>query len=106
MLLGLALAAIMVGALYLVVRPPKGNEDELKAAVTADFLDPKSAEFRSIQWETEDAACGEVNGTNSFGGKVGYRKFYAVRSTASGRFEVFLSGNTDTETSFVAGRCP
>lgn len=106
MLLGLVLAAVMVGGLYLVMRPSTGNDDELKAALTADFLDPNSAEFRNIKWETKDAACGEVNGTNSFGGKVGYRKFYAVRSTASGRFEVFLSGNTEVETSLVAGRCP
>lgn len=105
-LIGLVIAALMVGALYLVARPATGNEDELKAAVTAEFLDPASAEFRNIRWMTAEHACGEVNGANSFGGKVGFRKFYASRITASGRFEVFLSGNTETETSLVAGRCP
>lgn len=104
--LGLVLAAAMAGGIYLVSKPASGSDDELRAAVTAEFLDPKSAEFRNIRWETKDAACGEVNGTNTFGGKVGFRKFYAVRSTTSGRFEVFISGNTATETSFVAGRCP
>lgn len=104
-LLGVVMAALMVGALYLVARPPSGDEDELRAAVTAEFRDPRGAEFRNVRWMTKDAACGEVNGTNGFGGKTGFAAFYATRSTSTGRFEVFLSGNTQTETDFVAGIC-
>lgn len=103
--IGLVIAALMVGAIYLVARPPIGNEVEMRGAVTAEFRDPSGAEFRAIRWLTKDAACGEVNGTNGFGGKTGFMAFYATRRASTGRFEVFLSGNTETETNFVAGIC-
>ena len=105
LLLGPIILAAIVGVVYLVYRPDPGRDAELQAAVTQNFVDPASAQFRNIRWLSETAACGEVNGANRFGGKVGFEPFYATRPGGTGQFEVFLSGNTQVETSLVASAC-
>lgn len=105
LLLGPIILAALAGVVYLIYRPDPGRDTALQAAVTQNFVDPASAQFRNIRWLSESAACREVNGTNSFGGKVGFEPFYATRRGGTGQFEVFLSGNTQVETSVVASSC-
>jgi hypothetical protein len=51
-----------------------------KEALTAAFKDPSSAQFQRlfVSGATPPALCGEVNGKNSYGGYVGFRRFYAT----------------------------
>lgn len=59
---------------------------EAKAAISEDFKDPSSAQFRNIwiAYEPEiDAStvCGEVNAKNSFGAYVGFAPFtYRIKA--------------------------
>lgn len=103
--LGLVFACIFIGVITLMNQPKTGDDNELRSAVTEEFLDPSSAEFRNIRWLSKNAACGEVNGANSFGGKAGFQKFYAVRTSDTEHYEVFLPERTETEASFVSNRC-
>lgn len=61
-------------------RLTKFEDAETKRLITKDFKDPESARFRSVQGyrlsNRELAVCGEVNGRNSYGAYVGYKKFY------------------------------
>lgn len=49
----------------------------VKTVIVNGLKDPDSAKFRNVKvkWDT---VCGEVNAKNSFGGYVGYRRFYAI----------------------------
>lgn len=49
----------------------------VKMLVSSTLKDPDSARFRGVKakWGT---VCGEVNAKNSYGGYVGYRRFYAI----------------------------
>lgn len=51
----------------------------VKMFVANGLKDPDSAKFRGVKvkWGT---VCGEVNAKNSFGGYVGYRRFYSIDS--------------------------
>lgn len=53
---------------------------EAKAAVTAAFKDPASAQFQSlfISGRALPVLCGEINAKNSYGGYVGFRRFYST----------------------------
>lgn len=54
-----------------------------KVAISKGLKDPSSAQFRNVflsrtdeaVWQKELIACGEINGKNSFGGYVGFRRF-------------------------------
>ncbi len=54
--------------------------NEAKSAISEDFKDPSSAQFRNI-WVTyepeidKSTVCGEVNAKNSFGAYVGFAPF-------------------------------
>jgi hypothetical protein len=50
-----------------------------KAAATQSFKDPSSAQYRVlfISGNVLPVLCGEVNGKNSYGAYVGFRRFYA-----------------------------
>lgn len=58
--------------------------------VTKDFKDPGSAQFRNDvayslpkpKDEKDIVVCGEVNGKNSFGGYVGFQKYYVHEDKA------------------------
>lgn len=49
----------------------------VKMVIANGLKDPDSAKFRrvKVKWDT---VCGEVNAKNSFGGYVGYRRFYSI----------------------------
>lgn len=51
-----------------------------KASITSQLKDPDSAQFKSlfISGKTAPVLCGELNGKNSYGGYVGYRRFYST----------------------------
>lgn len=55
-----------------------------KALVRGSLKDPSSAQFQSVfvSRGTSGARilCGEVNAKNSFGGYVGFKRFYAVEA--------------------------
>lgn len=68
-----------------------------KKGITSDFKDPGSATFRSvyirkIYSKTDgmpiESVCGEVNGKNSYGAYVGYRRFfYSITGKSDGFVE-------------------
>lgn len=68
--------------------PPSKQAKELDAAkviavkmfVSNSLKDPDSAKFRSVKVKWGNV-CGEVNAKNSYGGYVGYRRFYAIDGT-------------------------
>jgi hypothetical protein len=51
-----------------------------KTALSADFKDPSSAQYRGmfLSGEALPVLCGEVNAKNSYGAYVGFRRFYAT----------------------------
>ncbi|WP_440940009.1 hypothetical protein [Immundisolibacter sp.] len=61
-------------------------EREAMNAVTQGLRDPDSANFRNVETVTYTTptggrvpyVCGEVNAKNSFGGYVGFRRFYVA----------------------------
>ena len=59
---------------------------DAKAAVADLLRNPDGARFRKVQFGkkmlSETAVCGEVNGTNAYGGYVGYRRFYYLDGKA------------------------
>lgn len=67
--------------------PSKQTKDLDAAKVTAakvfvanGLKDPDSAKFRNVKVKWGNV-CGEVNAKNSYGGYVGYRRFYAIDGT-------------------------
>lgn len=56
---------------------------QIKSAVTYDFFDPSSAQFRNLRavdvtlkdGKTARRVCGEVNGRNQLGGYSGFQMF-------------------------------
>jgi hypothetical protein len=54
---------------------------EAKAAVIADFKDPSSVIWRNLRRGDFGGflLCGELNGKNSYGGYIGFRKFSALQ---------------------------
>jgi len=53
---------------------------QAKTALTADFKDPSSAQYRGLflSGTAMPVLCGEVNAKNSYGAYVGFRRFYAT----------------------------
>ena len=49
--------------------------DEVKSAVTADFKDPASSQFRNLKVKLA-SLCGEVNSKNSYGAYTGFKRFH------------------------------
>ncbi len=60
---------------------------EATKQIVADTLkDPGSAQFRNMvvyNGGKEKAVCGEVNGKNSYGGYVGFKKFYKYETSGN-----------------------
>lgn len=46
--------------------------------VKAKLKDPDSAQFQNQFIGTKDAACGEVNAKNSFGGYIGFKRYISA----------------------------
>lgn len=60
-----------------------------KAAISATLKDPASAQFQSlfVSGSALPVLCGEINGKNSYGGFVGYRRFYSTGDTGLSNIE-------------------
>ncbi|MCU4623464.1 hypothetical protein KTJ54_15365 [Acinetobacter radioresistens] len=54
------------------------TENTTKEVVSSTLKDPDSAEFRNVK-----GYCGEVNAKNSFGGYVGFKRFYVSNGVTS-----------------------
>ena len=55
-----------------------------KQVVAATLKDPGSAQFKNVvvyAGGKQRTVCGEVNGKNSYGGYVGFRKFYKYETS-------------------------
>lgn len=80
-----------------------------KTNLTRNFKDPEAAKFRDVfvymapqkDGTKKPIACGEVNGVNSYGGYVGYKKFYVAGTlieteddSSFGAMYNFLCGET------------
>jgi hypothetical protein len=78
----LALLAIGVAAAAQGQTPAvKGFVDKAKSNLVQTFKDPQSAQFQGLfisQYGDVRVLCGEVNGKNSYGGYVGFRRFAAA----------------------------
>lgn len=61
------------------VPPPPSARERLREV----SKDPDSLQFRNERTSTADPSmnCGEMNGKNSFGGRVGYRRFIVSTGT-------------------------
>jgi hypothetical protein len=64
---------------------PEARAEQAKNAVKAILKDPESAQFRNLYTKSyagkpspNDAVCGEVNAKNSYGGYIGFTRFYQV----------------------------
>lgn len=61
-----------------------------KQEATRSFLDPDSAKFRNLfvtKGKSILSLCGEVNGKNSYGGYVGYRRFIQHYDTSNNTYD-------------------
>ena len=61
-----------------------------KQEATRSFLDPESGKFRNLyvtQNKSGLSLCGEINGKNSYGGYVGYRRFIQHFDTSKKTYE-------------------
>lgn len=81
-------ASISIMLLALTLPAAASERAEVAAAkdvAARDLKDPTSAQFRNLRIAgTGDKAtvCGEINGKNSYGGYVGFRKFVVAANTA------------------------
>lgn len=106
LLLAPLVLCLVLGVLYLAVRPSTGDIEALRRDVARDFRDPSSAEIRNVHWTEGGSACGEVNGANAFGGKTGFQKFYAMKAADGQGYSVVIAGRSDAEDQFLNARCP
>lgn len=60
-----------------------------KVAIAATMKDPASAQFQSlfVSGSALPVLCGEINGKNSYGGFVGFRRFYSTGKPPLGDIE-------------------
>ena len=78
-----AALSIVFSVSALAATPPKLNEKLLREAMESHLKDSDSAKFRSVRYLPGDTGglwqmCGEVNAKNSFGGYVGFTRFFGV----------------------------
>ena len=76
--------------------------EKAKESIAKSLKDPGSAQFRDVSIKTFGAnkiVCGEVNGKNSYGGYVGFKRFVAgvnvgtIQSTGSRYPDVDVAAN-------------
>lgn len=80
--------------------PVSFGAGEAKAAVAAAMRDPSSAEFRDIR-ETAAATCGEVNGTNAYGGYAGFTPFVYQGGTVLFEPKEPIAPDTESQTAYL-----
>lgn len=69
-------------------RDPAEVAAKLKDELTRDFKDPAAAQFRNLFVSAKSEVytlCGEVNGKNSYGAYIGFRRFAIVGSAPRGQ---------------------
>lgn len=66
--------------------PPEARAEEARNAVKAILKDPESAQFRNLYTKSiggklvgSVVVCGEVNAKNSYGGYIGFTRFYQAK---------------------------
>lgn len=63
--------------------------DRFKAALTANFKDPTSAQFRNVVAYGSPKPlrisylCGQINGKNSYGAYIGFKRFFMIGKEVS-----------------------
>ena len=84
--------ALLLAAIPFAAGASEQEEAAVMAAVAALMKDPDSVQFRNVQtvvYNTEVGrsayVCGEFNAKNSYGGYVGYRRFFKSATLATGR---------------------
>lgn len=70
-----------------------------EASIKGQLKDPESATFRNVS-VPEGAGvvmyvCGEVNAKNSFGGYVGYKRFYVMLTSGNSEPLSLIDGDSD-----------
>ena len=74
------------------------SASKAKEAVKYELRDPESDEFRNLRiYNGGELVCGEVNATNAYGGKTGFKGFAYVDDQAS------LEDSEYGMTAFIAG---
>ncbi|KQQ77226.1 hypothetical protein [Acinetobacter sp. Leaf130] len=69
------------------------TENKTKEIVLNSLKDPSSAQFQNVK-----GYCGEVNAKNSYGGYIGFRRFYI-----SNEMPIFYDEDSDDPQSFARG---
>lgn len=69
------------------------TENKTKDIVLSSLKDPSSAQFQNVK-----GSCGEVNAKNSYGGYIGFRKFYVSNETP-----IFYGENENDTQGFSRG---
>ncbi len=83
-----AVIGLAVGLMVASTHVAAQEQSEIAAAkevAARDLKDPASAQFRDLRVDgTGDKLrlCGEINGKNSYGGYVGFKKFAVAANTA------------------------
>lgn len=73
----------------------KSDIDRAREAVAEKLNDPGSAQFRNERSVKGGWVCGEVNGKNSFGGYIGFKR-YTVTWMPDSSNVVALEGENET----------
>ena len=84
---------IFGGCLVLGLVGCSGVEKETEELVRESLKDPDSAQFKNVK-----GYCGEVNSKNSYGGYVGFNKFYI-----SNGYPVFYDADAEDSSEFARG---
>lgn len=69
----------------------KPSLGQIKGYVADTLKDPASAQFRNLK-RGKEVLCGEVNGKNSYGGYVGFKRFITKIVKNDFGTEVFIEG--------------
>lgn len=84
----LLIAGIFLIAVSVHARAEAVDDESLmestKQTVADTLKDPSSAQFKSVvvyNGGKQRTVCGEVNGKNSYGGYVGFKKFYKYENS-------------------------
>lgn len=75
--------------------------ESAQESVRRSLKDPGSAQFRNVRlvsWYSGKVVCGEVNGKNSYGGYVGFKRFVASPNSS----EIERTGNRFPEIDTIA----
>lgn len=75
------LCVLAIVAVVFAILVASQGENKLKAIATKDFIDPSSVQWRNtnvVNYKGDKALCGEVNGKNTYGAYVGFKRVIAT----------------------------